>query len=103
MEPSLCTSELYNTLHLSNIDRSMEVLINRITKQLNRDIVHIGKAMRIGLIKGRVRRDSNKYYNWYNEQIIVGSQIYNVYHVPKLLKECIFEKNYIRLNKEREI
>ena len=95
--------EMYNTLHLSNGNRYVEVLVRRMKEQMDRDITHIGKTMHTSLIKGRIRRDSNKIYNWYNERIRVGSQIYKVFHMPDLVQESIFKDSSIQLSKEREI
>ena len=59
--------------------------------------------MKASLIKGRIRGDSNKCYNWYNKRIKLGLQIYKVLHIPELLREYVFKKKYSRLYIEREI
>ena len=53
-------NELCNALHVSHVDRSIEVLMKRMKEQMNLDIALIGKAMKTSLIKGRIRGDSNK-------------------------------------------
>ena len=97
-------NELCNTLHPSDVDRSIEVLMKRMKDQMNGDVALIGKAMKTSLIKGRKKwGDSNKCYDWHDERMRVGSQMHKAFHMPGLLREWMFEKNYSRLNKAREM
>ena len=67
--------------------------------QLAADAIRIGKTMKNSVIKGRIRGDSNKLYDWCNECIRVGAQILKFLRVTEMLTQGIFENNFLRLNK----
>ena len=70
---------------------------------MSRDITQIRKVIKTSLIKERIRDNLKRCYNWYDEQMRVRSQACAAFHMPELLREYIFEKNYSRLNEAREI
>ena len=67
------------------------------------NIGHIKKIILVNLVKNRIRGDSNKWSNQCNEQIRARLCIFKVSYVPELLNKCIFEKNFLKLNKIRDI
>ena len=75
----------HDLLHVLLKEKTTDLLLTKMSENIEKGIMQISKTMTTSLIKGCVRGDSEKCCNWHNERIRVGSQMLKTFHMLKHL------------------